>query len=49
MVFAGNIGEAQDMPAVLHAAELLRDNNSIRWVIVGDGSRFVGLGLRYWT
>lgn len=39
VVFAGNIGEAQDMPAVLDAAERLRDNPSIRWIIVGDGRK----------
>lgn len=39
VVFAGNIGEAQDMPAVLDAAEQLKDNESIRWVIVGDGRK----------
>ena len=39
VVFAGNIGEAQDMPAVLDAAERLKDNASIRWVIVGDGRK----------
>ena len=40
IVFAGNIGEAQDFPAILEAAELLRANDSVRWVIVGDGRRF---------
>lgn len=39
VVFAGNIGEAQDMPAVLDAAERLKDNASIRWIIVGDGRK----------
>jgi colanic acid biosynthesis glycosyl transferase WcaI len=39
VVFAGNIGEAQDMPALLDAAELLKDNISIRWVILGDGRK----------
>lgn len=39
VVFAGNIGEAQDMPAVLDAADRLKDNASIRWVIVGDGRK----------
>jgi len=39
VVFAGNIGEAQDMPAVLDAAERLRDNEAIRWIIVGDGRK----------
>jgi colanic acid biosynthesis glycosyl transferase WcaI len=39
VLFAGNIGEAQDMPAVLNAAERLKDNALIRWVIVGDGRK----------
>lgn len=39
VVFAGNIGEAQDMPAVLDAVEQLKGNASIRWVIVGDGRK----------
>lgn len=37
VVFAGNVGEAQDFPAILDAAEALRGKLSIRWVIVGDG------------
>ncbi len=39
VVFAGNVGDAQDMPAVVEAADLLRHNMSIRWLIVGDGRR----------
>lgn len=39
IVFAGNIGEAQDMPAVLDAAERLKDYPTIRWIIVGDGRK----------
>jgi colanic acid biosynthesis glycosyl transferase WcaI len=39
ILFAGNIGEAQDLPAVLNAAESLKHNNAIRWLIVGDGRR----------
>lgn len=39
VVFAGNIGEAQDMPSVLDAAERLKENAGIRWVIVGDGRK----------
>jgi glycosyltransferase involved in cell wall biosynthesis len=39
VLFAGNIGEAQDLPAVLDAAELLKHNASIRWLIVGDGRK----------
>jgi len=37
VVFAGNIGEAQDFPAILDAAEALRHRADIRWLIVGDG------------
>ncbi|MFN7398564.1 MAG: glycosyltransferase family 4 protein [Sandaracinobacter sp.] len=36
IVFAGNIGEAQDFPAILDAADLLRDA-PVRFRIVGDG------------
>lgn len=37
VLFAGNVGEAQDFPAILEAAEALKNNLSIRWIIVGDG------------
>jgi glycosyltransferase involved in cell wall biosynthesis len=37
VMFAGNIGEAQDFPAILAAAEELRTESRIRWLIVGDG------------
>ncbi len=37
IVFAGNIGDAQDFPALLRAAALTRDHKDIRWIIVGDG------------
>lgn len=37
VMFAGNVGDAQDFPAILAAAEKLKDNPTIRWVIVGDG------------
>ena len=39
VLFAGNIGEAQDLPAVLEAAEFLKHNAAIRWLIVGDGRK----------
>lgn len=39
VLFAGNIGEAQDLPAVLEAAESLKHNPAIRWLIVGDGRK----------
>jgi glycosyltransferase involved in cell wall biosynthesis len=38
VMFAGNIGEAQDFPAVLEAACLLKSQGHIRWLIVGEGS-----------
>jgi colanic acid biosynthesis glycosyl transferase WcaI len=37
ILFAGNVGVAQDFPAILDAAESLKANRSIRWLIVGDG------------
>nr|WP_246541588.1 glycosyltransferase family 4 protein [Collimonas antrihumi] len=37
ILFSGNIGDAQDFPTILSAAECLRDRNDIRWIIVGDG------------
>ncbi len=46
IMFTGNIGEAQDMPNVLGAAELLKDYHFIRWVIVGNGRRFDWLKLQ---
>lgn len=37
VMFAGNVGECQDFPSILSAAERLRDRTDIHWVIVGDG------------
>ena len=37
IMFAGNIGESQDFPAILAAAERLKGYSNIRWLIVGDG------------
>jgi colanic acid biosynthesis glycosyl transferase WcaI len=37
VMFAGNIGDAQDFPAILKAAEILLEEHAIRWLIVGDG------------
>jgi colanic acid biosynthesis glycosyl transferase WcaI len=39
IVFAGNIGEAQDMQAVLDSATALKNDKQIRWLIVGDGRK----------
>ncbi len=37
VMFAGNIGVAQDFPAILAAVERLKSHLNIRWLIVGDG------------
>ncbi len=37
IVFAGNLGEAQDFPTILKAVETLRAELPLRWIIVGDG------------
>ncbi len=37
ILFAGNIGEAQDFPAILDAAEATADLPDVRWIIVGEG------------
>lgn len=39
ILFAGNIGESQDFETILNAAERLKDNQDIHWVIVGDGRK----------
>jgi len=37
LMFAGNIGDAQDFPSILNAAERLKEHKDIRFLIVGDG------------
>ncbi len=39
VMFAGNIGEAQDFPAILEAANILKNNQNIQWIILGAGSK----------
>ncbi len=39
VMFAGNIGEAQDFNSILQAALLLKENKNIHWVILGDGRK----------
>ena len=38
IMFAGNIGKAQDFPTILAAAEQLKKYKDIHWIILGDGS-----------
>jgi colanic acid biosynthesis glycosyl transferase WcaI len=37
ITFAGNIGVAQDFGTVLTAAELVKDDPEMQWIIAGDG------------
>ncbi len=37
IMFAGNVGEAQDFECILSAATLLKGHSNIRWLSVGDG------------
>ena len=39
VMFAGNVGEAQDFECILSAATLLKEHSNIRWLIVGDGRK----------
>jgi glycosyltransferase involved in cell wall biosynthesis len=39
VLFAGNVGVAQDLGGLLDAAERLRARTDIQWVILGDGRR----------
>ena len=39
VVFAGNLGTVQSLNTLLDAAELLRDESQIRFVLIGSGSR----------
>lgn len=37
LVYAGNIGLAQDFNTLLAAAEILKSHSEIKWVVLGDG------------
>jgi colanic acid biosynthesis glycosyl transferase WcaI len=37
VMFAGNIGAAQDFEVILSAAGILRSHPEIQWVVIGDG------------
>lgn len=39
ILFAGNIGEAQNLDSVIKSAEMLKENKNIKFVFVGDGRR----------
>lgn len=39
VMFAGNVGEAQDMEAIMHTALELKNHQEIKFIIVGDGRK----------
>jgi colanic acid biosynthesis glycosyl transferase WcaI len=39
IMFAGNIGESQDFPAILEAAKMLREDSNVQWIILGGGRK----------
>ncbi|NOU19904.1 MAG: glycosyltransferase family 4 protein [Bacteroidales bacterium] len=39
IMFAGNIGVAQDFESIINAAEIVRYNKEIHWIILGDGRK----------
>ncbi|MDD3322944.1 MAG: glycosyltransferase family 4 protein [Paludibacter sp.] len=43
VMFAGNIGEAQDFDSIIKAAVLTKNFREIKWIIVGDGRK------KYWV
>jgi glycosyltransferase involved in cell wall biosynthesis len=46
VMYAGNMGPLQDLGTVLQAAELLRDDPDVQFVLVGDGLQFPELVAR---
>lgn len=40
VTFAGNIGKAQSVDTIIEAANLAKNQESIKWQILGDGSEF---------
>ncbi len=39
VMFAGNVGEAQDMESIMNAALYLKNYPEIKWIIIGDGRK----------
>jgi len=40
VTFAGNIGAAQSFETILDAAELLKEQQNVHWVVIGDGRMY---------
>lgn len=43
IVFTGNVGEAQNFDNVIEAANILKSDNDIQWLIVGSGRKLTSL------
>jgi glycosyltransferase involved in cell wall biosynthesis len=43
LLFAGNLGEAQNLDMVIETANLVREITNIKWVFIGDGRKRVFL------
>lgn len=43
VTFAGNIGDAQDFENIIKCIEKLKNNHKIKFLIVGDGSKYLWL------
>lgn len=39
IMFAGNLGEAQNLENVMRVAERLKENKNIQWIFIGDGRK----------
>lgn len=39
IMYAGNIGEAQNLENIMQAALILKDFTNIKWIIIGDGRK----------
>ena len=39
IMFAGNIGEAQDFESIMQAALLMKEDKDIKWILIGDGRK----------
>jgi colanic acid biosynthesis glycosyl transferase WcaI len=39
IMFAGNVGEAQDFASIIETAKLLKNNEAIHWLIIGSGRK----------
>ena len=43
LLFAGNLGEAQNLDMLLEAANLVKEKSNIKWVFLGDGRKRLSL------